>query len=282
MKIKYLLNRRWYEHLTPREFHSHFPHFDFMFREYLGRYKRPALGWDAAGMAGKPVKLKVGDSEPVFHFIAMMTPKGWYRFAIPPDKLQKIESNARCTVAGKSFDIKDTNEIYIMPTFRLEIVTDQYFFRQAMQISMGANRQTSPPLEPYKITNPSILFSSDVGNLVTNKITHGEHSKPPKFVLYQHMFGDNTEYPMNGPFYVGITRRDWKRRWGEHRAAINRGSPLKFHRVFRERRESGLLTHVHHKIMGAVDDLEMLQQLERDLVEGHWHDKRLLNMRRGG
>ena len=253
-----------------------------MFREYLGRYKCPALGWDVAGMAGRPVKLKVGDFEPVFHFIAMITPNGWHRFAIPPDNLQKIKSNARYAVAGKNFDIKDTGEIYLMPTFRLEIVTDPYLIEQTMLGTLVASGQAFPRFERPKVTKPSVLFSSNVGNLVTNKITHSEHPEPPKFVLYQHMFGDDTEYPMNGPFYVGLTRRDWKKRWSEHRAAINHGSPLKFHRVFRERRESGLLTHVHHKIMGAVDDLEMLQQLERDLVEGHWHDKRLLNMRRGG
>jgi hypothetical protein len=96
------------------------------------------------------------------------------------------------------------------------------------------------------------------------------------------MFGDGTEYPMNGPFYVGITQRDWKKRWGEHHAAINRGSPLKFHRTFRERTDEGQITHIHHKIMGVVDDVKALYALEEEMIDGHWHDTRLLNMIPGG
>jgi len=103
-----------------------------------------------------------------------------------------------------------------------------------------------------------------------------------RFTLYQHIFGAGHEYPIDGLFYVGITSRDWQKRWGEHRAAINRGSPLKFHRAYRERQEAQQLTYVHHKVMGVASTLDELQDLEEVFVAGHWDDQRLLNMIPGG
>jgi hypothetical protein len=49
-----------------------------------------------------------------------------------------------------------------------------------------------------------------------------------RYTLYQHIFGSSSEYPDGGVLYIGITARDWKKRWAEHRNAILRGSPLKF------------------------------------------------------
>lgn len=48
----FILNRKWFEHFSPRDFHIHFEYFDYLFRDYIGRHKNPALLWDAAGVAG--------------------------------------------------------------------------------------------------------------------------------------------------------------------------------------------------------------------------------------
>tara|TARA_B100000315_G_C14075324_1_gene362433 strand:- start:59 stop:460 length:402 start_codon:yes stop_codon:yes gene_type:complete len=101
-----------------------------MFKEYLGRHKQTALPWDAAGIAGTPFRVKIGDPEPTFHFIAMLTEKGWNHFSIPPDKLQKITADVRVSVAGRSIDISSTTEIKqtILPP-RGQKVTNKKFRR---------------------------------------------------------------------------------------------------------------------------------------------------------
>jgi len=102
------------------------------------------------------------------------------------------------------------------------------------------------------------------------------------FVLYQHIFGAGGTYPDRSWFYVGITTRSWQKRWAEHRRAIESGSPLLFHRKFREEMEAGAISYVNHKVMGVTDDIEKLYATEEFLVEGHWHDGRRLNMVPGG
>lgn len=102
------------------------------------------------------------------------------------------------------------------------------------------------------------------------------------YVLYQHIFGTGGSYPNDGFFYVGVTTRSWQKRWSEHKRAINGGSPLLFHRTYREEMEKGRITYVNHKVMGITDDLEKLYATEEFLVEGHWEDQRRLNMIPGG
>ncbi len=276
----FILNRKWFEHFSPRDFHIHFEYFDYLFRDYIGRHKNPALLWDAAGVAGGLVKVRVGEPEPVFHFIAVKYGNDWNRFSIPPEKLQIIQPDTRLSVGGESIDIAKTGFLFVAPTFRFEIVTDPHFVDLTQR--SASDGHAIYRFDRQQVRQPSLIFSANVNHLVTNKRVHGKYSKPPKYVLYQHMFGDETEYPMNGLFYVGITQRDWKKRWGEHKAAINRGSPLKFHRTFRERLAENRITHIHHKVMEAVDDLKLLYAIEEQTVEGHWEDDRLLNMIPGG
>jgi hypothetical protein len=101
------------------------------------------------------------------------------------------------------------------------------------------------------------------------------------YVLYQHIFGEGPSYPDDGLFYIGVTARSWQRRWAEHRRAVNAGSPLLFHRKFREELREGR-AYIHHKVMGITDDLEALYATEEWLVKGHWSDARRLNMIPGG
>lgn len=81
---------------------------------------------------------------------------------------------------------------------------------------------------------------------------------------------------------MGVSTRSWQKRWSEHRRAIEMGSPLLFHRRFREEQKGGRLTYVHHRVMAITDDLEELYESEEFLVEGHWDDERRLNMVPGG
>lgn len=258
--------------------HKHFAAFDYYFRDFLGRYKDPALKWDIAGMKGVMVKVPVGAPGPVIHIIAMNTGKDWHYHSVPPDMLRKVDPDAYTMVNGKRTRAGDVGYVLATPTIRLEVVEDSSCFEAAQRYA----ENPSVKIDFAQLSKPAVLFTADVGHLVTNERVHGKFSKPPSYVLYQHMFGDASEYPENGPFYIGITQRDWKKRWGEHRAAINRGSQLKFHRTFRERFESGRLTHVNHKVMAAVETFEDVQMLEELAVDGHWGEARLLNMIPGG
>jgi hypothetical protein len=275
---KSILDPRWFMHLTPKELHKHFNAFDFYFRDFLGRYKDPALKWDAAGMKGAAIKVPVGSPGPVIHIIAMSARSGWRYHSIPPEVLRKVDPDAYTMINGKRARAGDIGYILAAPLIRLEVVEDP----RALEAAQRYTENPSFGIGLSRLSKPAVIFTSDLGFLVTNERVHGKFSKPPQFVLYQHMIGDTSEYPENGPFYIGITQRDWKKRWGEHRSAINRGSQLKFHRVFRERLESDRLTHVNHKVMAAVETLEEIQTMEELAVDGHWGEERLLNMIPGG
>jgi hypothetical protein len=148
----------------------------------------------------------------------------------------------------------------------------------------GATTDNSDEMEVYtkranEPSRPAVLFTAPMA-MMKRSVAHQYLAK--RFTLYQHIFGQGHEYPEDGPFYIGITARDWKKRWSEHRAAILRGSTLKFHRTYRERAAGKQLTYVHHKVMGVAATLEEIQDLEEIFVEGHWKDARLLNMIPGG
>ncbi|MFC4236016.1 hypothetical protein ACFOY8_12295 [Thalassospira xianhensis] len=282
---KFILNQRWFEHLAPRELHAHFPHFDHLFRVFLGRHKEFGLKLDMHGIAGVPLKVKVGDPEPTIHFVAIKNSEKWTRFYIPPGPISAVPDDARVSTMGQSVDIAEHGYVFLHPILRFEVVTDPYMARQALSmenIQAALTDQAAPPYEIGAIQTPSQIFSTKLEYLVTTKRVHGNNSQLPRYVLYEHMFGNEHEYPFNGLFYVGITRRSWRKRWAEHKAAIARGSRLKFHQAFRERRNGGRLTHVHHHVLAVLDDLDTLYQAERAIVAGHWHDTRLLNMIPGG
>jgi len=127
------------------------------------------------------------------------------------------------------------------------------------------------------IKSPSLVFTCPAHLLL-----RPTHYPKKAFVLYQHIFGSGGSYPDDGYFYVGVTTRSWQKRWAEHRRAVDSGSPLLFHRKFRDERDAGRITYVHHRVMGVTDDLEALYNSEEFLVEGHWSDERRLNMIPGG
>ncbi|WP_342654972.1 hypothetical protein [Pseudomonas sp. F3-2] len=102
------------------------------------------------------------------------------------------------------------------------------------------------------------------------------------YALYQHIFGEGGSYPDDGFFYVGITKRRWLSRWAEHMRAVDKGSQLRFHKKFREERDAGKITYIHHKVMAITDDLEALYSTEKFVIDGHWNDERRLNMIPGG
>jgi hypothetical protein len=151
----------------------------------------------------------------------------------------------------------------------LDVVTDP-------QLLAAASRGETD-LPSSKVTEPSTVLSVPAHLMLAPK-----HWPKRSFVLYQHIFGEGGSYPDDGYFYVGVTTRSWQARWSEHRRAIENGSPLLFHRKFRDELAAGRVTYIHHKVMGITHEIEELYASEEMLVEGHWEDGRRLNMIPGG
>ena len=389
------LNQKWFEHLAPKEFHPFFWDFNGAYLEYMGRYGESGVAWAMSGMAGKPVKVKVGDPPPVFHFKLLKKcficefghhHISWERVMTPPSMLKKYHSISSDSYAlngsvkrsdvnvpntfhagkdkmlpfqkegtditgevasgeanwgvsledpipynvlstnhplkndlavrgdlgvltedkrayiqhAKKFKeeldlidavnsdetkaISDTGFLLVKPVFRFELVTDPHLLdsmHSSDSFTTFSGKAKKETFRSRKVKEPTHIFTADVHHLLTNEL-HKLHPAPPKYTLYQHVFGNGGDYPDQGFFYVGITQRTWQKRWNEHKVAINRGSKLKFHKMLREKLRKGQITYINHKVMGLLDTIEQLYTSEEEVVDGYWEDERLLNMIPGG
>lgn len=276
-----LLDKEAFRFYTPKELHSHLRQFD----DYLVRKARevPAI----SKLLEHPLALFPTDvAFPIVHVTALYRDGQWRYFSTSLDRYKRREGH-RQVKDGKAGDgIRG-----MQPWLRLEVVTDPNLtaaatpaFAREVLAAEAEGRSPWGMTEAYTelakgAAQPAVLFTAPLAMM-----KRGLAAKylRQRFTLYQHIFGAGHEYPDDGLFYIGITARDWKKRWSEHRAAIHRGSPLKFHRAYRERVAARQLTYVHHKVMGVAPTLDEVQQLEEIFVAGHWDDARLLNMIPGG
>lgn len=258
------LNRQWWEHLTPKSMHRRRVEVE----RVLSKWARTDYGsfWLAnARNENGVIRVKPGEIIPDVHLIALGDKP---IFVAPPSRVR----DGHRMVGHESFasgrELTE-GELALSPTIRLDIVTDRAL------LDAAARMDTSPHVSGVR--EPSTLFSAPAKFLLANK------QWPKKsYVLYQHIFGSGSSYPNDGYFYVGVTTRSWQKRWSEHRRAIEAGSPLLFHRKFREELLAERITYIHHKVMAITDDIEALYATEEYLVDGHWNDARRLNMIPGG
>lgn len=271
-----MLDKDALKRFAPKEILKHYRAFD----EALEVMSRQHPGYRA--LLNNPLGVfRGGQYFPVIHLVALQRNGQWSYFPAPP---QPIRAGHRLVDRSGP-----TEELAMQPLLQLEVVTDPKLTagtdvqvaRQLLHEKAQGGNSTMQALtrEANMAATPAQLFSIPLAMIIAPT---AKRFLRHRFTLYQHIFGAGHEYPTDGLFYVGITSRDWQKRWGEHRAAINRGSPLKFHRAFRERQEAQQLTYVHHKVMGVASTLDELQHLEEVFVAGHWDDKRLLNMIPGG
>ena len=178
----------------------------------------------------------------------------------------------RCVSRDQAFESgrpAEEGEIAISPIIQVEVVSDL-----ALLTAARAGRKA---IDESTVSKPAVIFSCPAHILLKPQVFPNK-----SFVRYQHIFGSGSSYPDQGWFYVGVTTRSWQKRWVEHRRNIDQGSPLLFHRKFREERDAGRLTYIHHKVMTTTDDVEALYEAEEFIVDGHWDDQRRLNMIPGG
>lgn len=271
-----MLDKDALKRFAPKELHKHYRAFD----EALKAMSREHPGYRA--LINNPLNVfRGGQYIPIIHLVALQRNGKWSYFPAQP---QSFRPGHRFVSQTGS-----TEELAMQPLLQLEVVTDPKLTAAhdphvALQVLRekalgGTSAIQTLTREANMATTPAQLFSIPLAMIIAPT---ARRFLRHRFTLYQHIFGAGHEYPVDGLFYVGITSRDWQKRWSEHRAAINRGSPLKFHKAFRERQEAQQLTYVHHKVMGVASTLDELQHLEEVFVAGHWDDGRLLNMIPGG
>lgn len=259
------LNKNWWEHLAPKSMIGRRREVEQLLDDFV---RSVDYGREWARTAANPqgvFRLKPGQAIPVVHMVFMGDRPGFI------SESRKLMDGHR-TVSRKTeygLGALGEGELAIQPTISVEVVTDPALLAAAMR---GARQ-----IDESTIRSPSLVFSVPAHFLISPK-----YYPESAFVLYQHIFGAGASYPEDGFFYVGVSTRSWQKRWSEHRRAIETGSPLLFHRRFREEKRRGCLTYVHHKVMAITDDLEQLYEAEEFLVAGHWDDERRLNMVPGG
>lgn len=260
------INKSWWEHLAPKPMIPRRREVEALLNNFI---RTSSYGAEWVKVAKNPhgiFRVKPGQMIPVVQLTFLGKSRG---FVAPFRKLKAGHRTVGTATEYQSGKSLEEEERALQPIISIDLVTDPLFIQAA--------RQGQTTIDESQITNPSLLFSIPAHFLLSP-----QHFPKRAYVLYQHIFGHGGSYPNDGFFYVGVTTRSWQKRWSEHKRAINRGSPLLFHRKFREEKEKGRITYVNHKVMGITDDLEKLYATEEFLVEGHWEDQRRLNMIPGG
>lgn len=260
-----LINRMWWDHLIPKEMallrgHLQAMLFSFAKTEYGAQWIKTALKPNGV------IRLVPGQIIPVFHAVFL---EGAAPFVAPQNKIEPQHRAVSRDRAFQSGRPAQDGEIAVGPTIQVEVVSDPALLTGA--------RARKTEIDESTVSKPSLIFSCPAHILLKPQ------GFPKKsYILYQHIFGSGSSYPDQGWFYVGVTTRSWQKRWAEHCRNIDQGSLLLFHRRFREERDAGRLTYIHHKVMAATDDVEALYEAEEFMVDGHWDDQRRLNMIPGG
>jgi hypothetical protein len=266
MRTDVTIDKLWWEHLAPKPMIPRRREVEALLNNFIRTSSYGAQWIKVARDTNGICRVTPGQIIPVVQLIFLGQSPG---FVGPFRNLKAGHRTVVSATEYQSGQSLEENELALRPTISIDLVTDPLFIQ--------ASRQGQTKIDESQITQPSLLFSIPAHFLLSPK-----HFVNRAYVLYQHIFGHGGSYPNDGFFYAGVTTRSWQKRWSEHKRAIDGGSPLLFHRKFREEKEKGRITYVNHKVMGITDDIEKLYAAEEFLVQGHWDDQRRLNMIPGG
>lgn len=272
---RWIIDPRWFRHLAPKELLRYHATFDFLYREWLGR----EVQWErshgeffairpmeivTAILKGSMLRVPLGDPLPTIEMFVEIHPDGreiakvlprWLQRKVTKDDILRRERPPPGT------DTDGLTHLESHPTLIMEIAYAHPTERRYQDV------------RSVFITPAKFLISPK------NKLplTGGR-----PFTVYCHSFGDIEAEAEPNWFYYGITQRPWQERWAEHARAISAGSPLKFHRTFREASAQGKVSFIGHDVVHVANDLDELESWEEDLVASAWSDPMLLNMIPGG
>jgi hypothetical protein len=254
------IDRTWWEHLSPKPMQSRRNEVDALLRRFCAtEYGR--LWISTVRRPGGAIRISPGQIIPTIHIVGV----GDAPMFIVPMKTMREGHRAVASQTQYQGGPLPDGQLALQPVLMVDVVTDP-----AM---IAAAKGMKEDLPAGAVKDPSLLFSAPARMLLAPT----EYLKR-SYVLYQHIFGGGGSYPSDGWFYVGVTTRSWQARWLEHRRAVESGSPLLFHRKLREELAAGGVTYIHHKVTAVTRDIEQLYNAEEFLVNGHWDDKRRLNM----
>lgn len=269
----FIIDRARFRHYAPAELHPYHATFDLLYREWLGRehllersgvsrHKVSALQIVTAALAGNTIEIPLGDPIPVVEMMIELHPGGEEVMKVMPRHLLRpVSDRDWVNSGGRRVYAKDTGSIVTKPTC-------------IMQVTKMASDG---------ISYSGIRHSFGCALSFLFKYNGARKAGPiPTFTAYCHSFGDAEEEEEPNFIYYGITQRAWQQRWAEHRRAIERGSPLKFHRTFNEEVRSGRATNIHHEVVAVAGTRDEILETEETLVAGILGDPYCLNMIPGG
>ena len=263
-----LINRVWWEHLTPKVMHRYYREVDTKLQTWC-QSEYGAFWLKIARQKNGVIRVRPNQAIPVVHFVSLPdTPI----FVAPQERVRQGHRFVGPENLASGVPL-DGDELVLGPEIRFDVARDPALLKASALVAA----RKAPPSKIDGVTEPSLVFSTPAHLLLAPA-----YWPKKSYVLYQHIFGNGSSYPNDGYFYVGVTTRDWQTRWREHRRNVRAGSQFLFHRKFREEMDAHNVTYIHHKVMGVTDDLEALYGSEERLVAGHWDDTRRLNMIPGG
>ena len=272
---KWIMDQRWFRHLAPGELLPYHATFDYLYREWLGR----EMEWErtngkrfairpmeivTAILQGTMLRVPIGDPLPTIEMMVEIHPDGSEVAKVLPRWLQRTvtrEDVLRRELPSPEADPSAFSHLVSHPTLIMEVARafpDERRYQDVRNVFVLPAKFLISPKAKLPLTG----------------------ARP--FTVYCHSFGDVEAETTPDWYYYGITQRAWQRRWSEHARAISDGSPLKFHRTFREASSRGQVSFIGHDVVHVADDLDELYEWEEDLIRAAWGDPMLLNMIPGG
>ncbi|WP_051645401.1 hypothetical protein [Labrenzia sp. DG1229] len=270
------MSEEWFAHFAPPVMHEHFRLFDHLYREWLGRelmwerqgkshFARFAKKIVMAALKNETIFSPIGHPQPIIEIfiqsdfgghnsIAKVMPLNLREPIRPSDTYS--DGNGRLVTAASNGGIK------MHPAFVFslgEFDERRAGFAKRMTLSINAQHLFRPPMG-------------------------SKRSPPLPLTVYRHSF--NSTADLSGhrldQFYIGVTRRSWKKRWKEHMRSMTNGSGLKFHRAFRAALSRGGANDVSHEVMWVGEDEEEMLAFEEEAVNCYLKSCGCLNMIPGG
>ncbi len=266
-----------FKKLAASEMHQYYKWFDYLYREWLGKevngpHAEYAMRIISGGLSGEEVEYAVGDPLPV---IEMSVAYKFGETKNPDVKVMPLGLLAETSPMGTSWEDGKMSfnwaksELSAHPSFIFSVI------ELSGDESVFAKRMT---------------FICPLKYLLNINKANPYHKEQPSLsagCVYMHSFNDTPDPWLsdesNPLFYYGMTTRTWKARWAEHRRSIAKGSPLKFHKAFRDAVKADLANDITHQIIFLSDDPDSVEDVEEALIGNVLNaHPRNLNMIPGG
>lgn len=141
------------------------------------------------------------------------------------------------------------------------------------QVKLAQDMDPSTP-DKRSVWVTMFLTATEYLGCNLESLLNGRPSDAGLCTVYQHILRMHAagEGPVSGAespragAYVGMTRRSWQERWGEHLRSAKSGSPYLFHAAIRDFLEN--VGTVKHIVVGSGLGFKEAMQLEEEVIVG--------------